>query len=286
MRVLGDERFELGEGARWVDGRLVFVDLLAGRLLEARGDAPPVEVLRMPMPLGAVAPVPGKEGWVAAAGTGLWSLAPTTEPRPLVDLGVDPVTTRVNDAVADPAGRMWIGTMTYAATPGTGRLHRWHPSTGHAVVLDGLTIPNGPAFDATGTVLYLADSALGHIDRLTVDASGDVADRRPFARIDPADGSPDGMTVDVAGNLWVALWGGSAVRRYRPDGTLDVHLPVGARQPTSVCLGGPDLRTLFITTAGYGLREPGGADGALLVATVDVAGRPACPGAVGSALSP
>jgi sugar lactone lactonase YvrE len=83
------------------------------------------------------------------------------------------------------------------------------------------------------------------------------------------------MTVDVAGNLWVALWGGHAVRRYRPNATLDREIRLGAAQPTSVCLGGPGLRRLFVTTAAYGLQTPGPVDGALLAVDVDVAGLPA-----------
>ena len=83
------------------------------------------------------------------------------------------------------------------------------------------------------------------------------------------------MTVDAAGHLWVAFWGGHAVRRYRPDGTLDREIRLGAAQPTSVCLGGPDLRRLFITTAAYGLATPGPLDGALLAVDVDIAGLPA-----------
>ncbi|MFD0597309.1 SMP-30/gluconolactonase/LRE family protein [Catellatospora coxensis] len=272
-----DDRLELGEGARWVDGRLVLVDLLAGRLLETGGDAPgPLrELYRLDLPLGAVAPVAGQPGrWLAAAGTGL-ALLDGGQVLPVVDLeSTNPFPARVNDAVADPHGRFWAGTMTYDAVPGAGTLFR-HDGTTQAAVT-GLTITNGPAFDATGTVMYLADTPLGQVDRFSVDpATGELSEQKPFLRLTPADGFPDGMTVDVAGNLWVALWGGHAVRRYRPDGTLDREIRLGAAQPTSVCLGGPGMRRLFMTTASYGLAEPGIPDGALLAVDVDVAGLPA-----------
>ncbi|GAB4052678.1 SMP-30/gluconolactonase/LRE family protein [Catellatospora paridis] len=272
-----EDRLELGEGARWVDGRLVLVDLLAGRLLETGGDAPgPLrELYRLDRPLGAVAPVAGRPGrWLAAAGTGL-ALLDDGQVRPLLDLeSGNPVPARMNDAVADPHGRFWAGSMTYDATPGAGTLFRHDHTTQPAVT--GLTITNGPAFDATGTVMYLADTPLGHVDRFTVDpATGELSEQTPFLRLPAADGFPDGMTVDAAGNLWVALWGGHAVRRYRPDGSLDRQIRLGAAQPTSVCLGGPDMRRLFITTANYGLTEPGPVDGALLAVDVDIAGLPA-----------
>ncbi|MEU1587336.1 SMP-30/gluconolactonase/LRE family protein [Micromonospora sp. NPDC005710] len=278
--VWSTDRLELGEGLRWVDDRLVLVDLLAGRLLETDGDAPnPLrELRRLDVPLGAVAPVVGRPGeWLAAAGTGVTVLPATGEPRTVAELVADaPEPTRMNDAVADPHGRFWAGSMTYAMVPGGGTLFRLTPGAEPVPAVTGLTIPNGPAFDAAGTTMYLADTPRGEIDRFTVDpATGDLHGREPFVRLSPADGGPDGMTLDVAGHLWIALWGGSAVRRYRPDGTLDREIRLPAQQPAGICLGGPDLRRLFIGTARVGLDTPGPADGALLAVDVEVPGLPA-----------
>ncbi|GAA2615005.1 SMP-30/gluconolactonase/LRE family protein [Dactylosporangium fulvum] len=275
-----DDRLELGEGARWVDDRLVLVDLLAGRLLETTGDAPgPLrEVFRLDVPLGAVAPVNGSPGhWLAAAGTGVELLDPAGRRAPVADLpagsGAGRSAVRVNDAVADPHGRFWAGTMTYAGVPGAGTLFRLSPGAAPVAVVTGLTIPNGPAFDAAGTTMYLADTPRGEVDRFAVDpGTGELSGREPFLRLGPGEGVPDGMTVDAAGHLWVALWGGSAVRRYRPDGTLDREVRVPAGQPTSVCLGGSGLRRLFVTSASYGLEPAGPFDGALFAADVDVEG--------------
>ncbi|MFF5051642.1 SMP-30/gluconolactonase/LRE family protein [Micromonospora sp. NPDC000663] len=278
--VWSTDRLELGEGLRWVDDRLVLVDLLAGRLLETGGDAPGTlrELRRLDVPLGAVAPVADRPGeWLAAAGTGVTVLPAAGDPRPVADLvGDAPEPTRMNDAVADRHGHFWAGSMTYAAVPGGGTLYRLTPGAEPVPAVTGLTIPNGPAFDAPGTTMYLADTPRGEIDRFTVDpATGTLHGREPFVRLSPGDGGPDGMTVDAAGHLWVALWGGSAVRRYRPDGTLDREIRLPATQPAGICLGGPDLRRLFIGTARVGLDAPGEADGALLAVDVEVPGLPA-----------
>ncbi|MEU5904074.1 SMP-30/gluconolactonase/LRE family protein [Micromonospora sp. NPDC047467] len=277
--VWSTDRLELGEGLRWVDNRLVLVDLLAGRLLETDGGAPaPLrELRRLDVPLGAIAPVADRPGeWLAAAGTGVTLLPTTGDPRPVADLvGDASEPTRMNDAVADPHGRFWAGSMTYAGLPGRGTLYRLAPGATPVPAVTGMTIPNGPAFDTTGTTMYLADSPRGEVDRFTVDpATGDLHGREPFLRLDDSDGSPDGMTVDAAGHLWVALWGGSAVRRYRPDGTLDRQIRLPARQPAGICLGGPDLRRLFIGTARLGLAEASAVDGALLAIDVEVPGLP------------
>ncbi|WP_410810086.1 SMP-30/gluconolactonase/LRE family protein [Micromonospora sp. 067-2] len=273
------DRLELGEGLRWVDGRLILVDLLAGRLLETDGDRPgPLrELRRLTVPLGAVAPVAGSPGdWLAAAGTGVALLPAAGELRPVADLlAADPEPARMNDAVADPHGRFWAGSMTYAGVPGGGSLYRLTPGAAPVRAVTGLTVPNGPAFDAAGTTMYLADSPRGEVDRFTVDpGTGKLNGREPFLRLAADDGGPDGMTVDAAGHLWVALWGGSAVRRYRPDGTLDREIRLPAGQPAGICLGGPDLRRLFIGTARVGLSTAGAQDGALLAVDVPVPGLP------------
>jgi len=84
---------------------------------------------------------------------------------------------------------------------------------------------------------------------------------------------PDGLTVDSEGSVWVALWGGSEVRRYAPDGRLALTVDVPAANVTSCAFGGPDLRTLYITTAA----GPGRSGGALFACQVAVPGLPANP---------
>ncbi|MEW9527087.1 SMP-30/gluconolactonase/LRE family protein [Microbispora sp. NPDC049125] len=265
---------ELGEGARWVDGRLIFVDILAGRLFAASTDRPgPAEELTQAgVTLGAVAPVAGSPGtWLAAAGQGFALLDQTTGvldwiARPL------PATSRMNDGVCDPAGRFWAGSMAYDVTPGAGTLYRVGADLTVTAVRTGLTIPNGPAFTADGRVMYLADTAEGRIDRHAVDpATGDLGEPSVFVTLEH--GSPDGMTMDDEGYLWVAVWGASAVHRYAPDGRLDRVVPVPTPQPTSVCLAGGRL---FVTTAAYGLSPAEGA-GAVYAVEGVAEGRPAVP---------
>ena len=256
-------RFDLGEGARYVDGRVVLVDILTGRLLELR-DGGVAGLAALDCPLGAVAPVDG--GWIAAAGHGIAVLTDDGV-RWLAQFGSTDVM-RMNDGVADPAGRFWAGSMAYDNTPGAGVLHRVDTDGSVAVAVDGLTIPNGPAFTADGATMYLADSAVGVIHRFTVDASGTVGSRELFARVE---GTPDGMTVDDEGFVWSAIWGAGRIHRYDPDGALERVLEVPAVQPTSVCLTGSEL---IVTTAATGLASAGPSDGAVLRAPCAI-GAPA-----------
>ncbi|WP_306191816.1 SMP-30/gluconolactonase/LRE family protein [Streptomyces sp. MK5] len=281
------DRLELGEGPRLLsDGSVVLVDILTGRLLRLPGDETGslVELARLAQPLGAVAPLgavgPGSRGWAAATGM---AFAVLDEGGRIVrTIAVAPQAggpQRMNDAVCDPAGRMWAGTMAYDATPGAGALHRWNTDGSVTCVLNGLTIPNGPVFSPDGRTLYLADSAAGTVEAFSVDPdTAGLSDRRPVFRVAPEDGSPDGMTVDSDGCIWSAIWGGSQIRRYSPQGQLLQTVDVPALQPTAVCLTG---RHLVVTTASYGLADPGPWDGAVLRASC-TATAPVTPSAAAS----
>jgi sugar lactone lactonase YvrE len=283
VRMLAPDLLELGEGSRWVGDRVVLVDIPAGRLLSAPATGVPAgpltELAKVAEPLAAVAPVAGAPGtWLAATGTGFALLGPHGV-RPLT--APEPVTTkpwRMNDAVADPSGRFWAGSMACDQSPGNGALYRLDPDGSVRTMLRGLTISNGPAFTADGRTMYLSDTPLGHVDRFDVDpGTGELSGRRPFLRIAESDGAPDGLTVDAQGHLWVALFGGGAVRRYRPDGELDRTVSLPARQPTSVCLTGS---ALVVTSGRGGLEQPGPQDGAVLAMDVGVEGVPALPARV------
>ncbi|MGH8877153.1 MAG: SMP-30/gluconolactonase/LRE family protein, partial [Stackebrandtia sp.] len=273
-RRWSDYRSELGEGARWVDGQLIHVDILSGRLLRLSGDQPgdPEVLADGSLPLGAVAPIAGRPGsWIAAVGHGVARLE-NDGLEWIAEFG-DTDTMRVNDAVCDPSGRFWLGTMAYANTPGAGCLYRVDADGSVSKVLSGLTIPNGPAFSPDGTRMYLASSSEARVDVYPVDVgSGELGPPETFVQLEP-ELSPDGMTVDGDGHLWTAIWDGAAVHRYRPDGTLDRVLSLPTPRPTSCCFGGPGLRRLFVTTASLDLDDD--AAGAVYAFDLDITGRPA-----------
>jgi len=282
MHALADEALELGEGARWVEDRLVLVDILAGRLLEHPGKpgASFRTLATLDVPLGAVAPVADRPGhWIAAAGTGValldqdGSLTWLDRPESRADGA-----TRMNDGTADPAGRFWAGSMAYDGATPLGCLYRTDLDGSVHRVWDGIAVVNGPAFTADARVMYLADTARGAVLRFPVSPTGDLGEPQEHWRPDPGDGAPDGMTVAHDGTLFVAMWGGNAVCGIAPDGTTVARIRVPARQPTSVCLAGGRL---LVTSALTGLSTPGPADGCLLdvdLAThgVSATASPAC----------
>ncbi len=164
--------------------------------------------------------------------------------------------TRLNDAVIDPWGGVVCGTFNERGTKPLGGLYRLAPGGGVRRLLDKVAVANGLAFSPDGRVLYCADTAEGSIRRFRVREHVHLDETTPLAPPDVAPGRPDGAAVDSEGGYWNArVWGGCVVR-LDPDGrvTHTVNLPV--RAPTCVAFGGPDRRTLCITSLRKRHTEP------------------------------
>jgi sugar lactone lactonase YvrE len=160
---------------------------------------------------------------------------------------------RANDIKTDGRGRAWVGTMAYDKRPRNAALYRIDGAE-MTRVAEGLTICNGPAFDEQAGRLYLADTALFVVDVFDLDpATGTLTGRRRFLDFSAAQLWPDGMTVDGAGMLWVALGRAGAVHRYRADGTLDGVVELPTTNATSVAFGGINGGDLYITTSWFDL---------------------------------
>jgi D-xylonolactonase len=152
---------------------------------------------------------------------------------------------RFNDVIADPEGRVFAGTMG-----GNGRLLRFDRDGRVTEICDGLGIANGMGFTPDLRGMYFTDSVPRQIYYFDYDrATGNLSNRRVFAEIPREVGCPDGMTVDVEGFVWTAIWYGGRVRRYAPDGRLDREIFFPATQTSSVTFGGAGLDEIYVTSA-------------------------------------
>ncbi|WP_336216139.1 SMP-30/gluconolactonase/LRE family protein [Nonomuraea sp. LPB2021202275-12-8] len=271
---------EHGEGpvwcARW--GGLRWVDMLAGDLLAL--DSGGAVRRRHVGVLAAVVRPRVTGGFLVAAERELLLADDDDLDAPLRSLGQawSDETVRMNDGGCDPDGRFYIGSMAYDQSPGKGALYVSGPDGVLDVVLPGVGISNGLDFSPGGELAYYADTSTGRVDVLDYDREGGLTGRRPFVAVDPDQGAPDGLTVDAEGGVWVALWEGSAVHRYTPEGKLDEIVPLPVRKVTAVTFGGEGLDRLFITTSALGAdrtREPDA--GAVFAADPGVRGRPVLP---------
>jgi sugar lactone lactonase YvrE len=180
----------------------------------------------------------------------------------------------------DPAGRLWFGTMDNGERAKSGAFYRFERGSVAPTGLEGIAITNGPALSPDGRILYFVDTREGTIDSAEVGEDGSLGPSRRFARIDPADGYPDGPTVDSEGCVWIGLYAGWEARRYSPDGALVDRVRFPVANITKIAFGGEDLRTVYATTARQLLspeeigRQPQAGD--LFEFRVDVPGLP-CP---------
>ena len=260
VECLWQARTELGEGPVWVPdlGVLLFVDILGARLLQYR----PADGSRREWPLDEACcwliERGDGDGFIAGLRTRIVHLRlDGLGPRVVEELGRPEAHlpgNRFNDAKADSAGRIWLGSMHDGESDASGALYRLD-ETGISAVDRPYVIANGPACSPDGRTLYHTDTALRTIYAFDCSAQGVLSGKRVHIRFGERDGFPDGMTCDVEGGLWIAHFGGSCLSRFYPDGRFDRRVPIPASQVTSCTFGGVGLDELYVTTAARGRGE-------------------------------
>ncbi len=242
----------LGEGAIWNHRQQVlhFVDIGEGLVYTydpLGGHCGQVPAYSR---VGTVVPVEGG-GLLLATQAGIATLDPGTGvfgwlANPLRDPAV-----RFNDGKCDPSGRFWIGSMAMDGRREAGALYRMDADGTVTQMLDRVSISNGLAWSADRTRFYYIDTPTSCVQVFDYDdTGGDISNRRVAFRIPEEDGSPDGMSIDSEGRLWIAMWAGGSVNCYDPEnGALLHRVIVPAPHASSCAFGGPDLDTLYITTA-------------------------------------
>jgi sugar lactone lactonase YvrE len=164
--------------------------------------------------------------------------------------------TRLNDGKVGPDGAFWVGSMDDRARPvkePLGTLDRVTADGKAEAKVKGLMISNGLAFSPDGQTMFHSDSRAGWLERWDFDAaSGKISNRKRIADLDDTAGRPDGGATDAEGNYWSAGISAQRLNRFAPDGRLIESYPVPVGAPTMPCFGGPDLRTLFVTSLRVG----------------------------------
>jgi sugar lactone lactonase YvrE len=262
-----DCRCVLGEGIVWCErlGALLWTDIEGARLWMHRHDSATTRNWKLPDRLGSFALCDSGELLLGlakrlavadlAAATALSnpsgeSAAAQLPVAALVD--VEPgLPTRINDGRADRAGNFVFGTMSEDHKARIGSFYQYSSRHGlRRLDLEHVSIANSICFSRDGATMYFCDSPRRRVMQCDYDGeSARVANVREFANLAAHPGFPDGSCVDADGHLWNAEWGAAMVRRYTPEGKVDRQLAVPVKNPSCVAFGGPDLDTLFITSA-------------------------------------
>ena len=281
-RLLIDSQCALGEGPIWHAGRqqLFFFDINEQTLFAVTAAGEIVDSWLFNETVAAAAIV-DDHTLVLATDTGLKQFDLTTGGMNRInEIEADNPATRTNDSRVHPSGAFWIGTMT-KSEPESAIGSVYHYRAGTLTTLkSGISIPNATCFSPDGRIAYWTDTPTRKIMQVATDPDTGlpVGEWTLFADVTDGRGYPDGAVVDSEGYLWNAKWGGSCVVRHAPDGSIDRIVEVPVSQVTCPAFGGPDLKTLFITTANKNLSDEQRAAekvaGGLFAIEVDVAGQP------------
>lgn len=242
----------LGEGPRWINGTLWWIDIEGGELWSGTNADDIRCSIKLPYQIGSYASTSDGR-FILATRNGFELYEPRSGQITNI---VDPQPTRMtrfNDGRVDPAGRFWAGTMAidpaHYSEP-LGVLYCLDGSGKAFEKLAGLTISNGIDWSNDARTMYLNDTMRGMTLAFDFDcATGEMTNKRHFAVFDLQKGVPDGLVVDADDHVWIAVIGSGEVMRFRPDGSLDAVVDVGTSWPTAMAFGGQDFSTLFVTTS-------------------------------------
>ena len=241
---------EVGEGPIFLGNSLLWVDIPVGKIHKTNLENLHTETITLDTQVGAVAPFEGDEKIAVACKEGFAILA--NNKLEIRDPYLSNPDYRMNDAKCDALGRFWGGSCQLDFESGKGKLHRWEGGEHNKIMVESLSLPNGIGWNNENTLMYLADSMAKKVYVSDFDLADDFVPKfRELISIDL--GVPDGLSVDVEGCIWLALWGGSQIIRISPQGKiLEEHLfPVS--QPSSCAFGSDG--TLFVTSARAGISK-------------------------------
>lgn len=253
VELVIDSKSELGEGAIWNTrtGELLWINI-TGKILNFYN---PKTENNKEMFTGqiigtVVATETGKV--LVALQNGIYNFNPDTGTKKLI---IDPEenlpNNRFNDGKCDPAGRFWVGTMSTQNEKKAGALYRLDADSSIHKMIEDVSISNGIVWSLDKTKMYYIDTPTQKVVVYDYNnESGNISNVKVAIEISNDLGSPDGMTIDEEGNLWIALWGGSAVGCWNPEsGELLRTIEIPAKNVTSCAFGDDDLGTLYITSA-------------------------------------
>ena len=274
-----DSRCELGEGPFWhpLLGRLFWFDILNQTLMSATPDGQLVDRITFKDTVSAAAVVDANTLVVAQSGA-LVRYEFDTDSHTVIDgIEADVPGNRTNDSRMDRSGGFWIGTMNRrGGAPKTGAVYQWKQGK-LTPILQNVGIPNSICFSPDGTRAYFTDAGRV-IQTVSLDPATGLPNGEWTTFFDgEAPGGADGSVVDSEGFVWNARWGGGCVVRFSPDGKIDRIIEVpGVTRVSCPAFGGPDMKTLYLTTAREGI-TPTDAEaqpyaGSVFAAQVDVAG--------------
>ncbi len=249
----------LGEGPVWnaALSQLIWVDIVKGEIHELSVKTGSMRTIPVNQMIGSLA-ICKNGNYIAALKKGL---AFVDRENGEVKMIEDPLNLneeiRFNDGKCDPAGRFWAGTMSMTDTKEIGEVYMFDKDLHPKLKISKTTISNGMAWSRENDRFYFIDTPTMTVTAYDYNNSnGDISNPKIVIRVAMEDGSPDGMTIDNEGMLWIAHWDGWQVTRWNPfTGEKLLQIPMPVARPTCCTFGGDDLTDLYISSSKEGLSD-------------------------------
>jgi sugar lactone lactonase YvrE len=256
--LAGVDNATLGEGPIWDSrtGRLFWVDIVEGVINVLTPATSRRHRIEVGEHVGCIALTAQPDTIVGALRSGWYWIDIETGAKQLIGTSPAGAGCRFNDGAVDSAGRLWVGTLEDSETNPVGELYVLAPDLSYRPMDRGFLCSNGITWSTDRRWLFFVDSRRNAIYRYRFDGeAGRIEDRHLFVDTRAFPGVPDGIEMDSEDTLWCAFWDGAQVVGFDGNGEARETIAVPAIRPTSVTYGGPDLTTMFITTAAFGLSE-------------------------------
>ncbi len=275
IEPIGTHRSQWGEGPIWCRNSLYYVDIEGHRVIRFHPETGEETQWDVGERVGTV--VPRESGGLVIAGDRGFHLLDESDGRltPIHDPEPGMTDNRFNDGKCSPDGRFFAGTISLVKKTGDARLYRLDPDLSVHEVFGPVTNSNGIAWNAAGDTCYYIDTPRREV--LAFDyANGDLSNLRTVVSTAAVEASPDGMTIDAEGNLWIAFCHGACVVCYNPatgEEVRRVELP--CLETTACAFGGPELADLYVTTGIHKTEVEEHAGRLLVIRDLGVKGVPA-----------
>jgi len=259
IEVVFHHSCELGEGPVWdaESNSILWLDILNGQIHEFSSYSNAFRSLDVRQMIGCIG-ITSDGNLIAGLKNGIGLINRTTAQVEMIAQPEQHMPgNRFNDGKCDPAGRFWAGTMAISEEPGAGNLYVVNHNRSIQKMKTGVSISNGLAWSSDGQTMYYIDSPTHKVFAFDFDLNnGNISNERIIIQIPETDGSPDGMTIDTEGMLWIAHWGGWQVSRWDPQsGKKIMQIAMPVEKVTSCSFGGSHLNDLYITSARVGLLD-------------------------------
>jgi sugar lactone lactonase YvrE len=256
IRTISEAVSDLAEGPIWnpVTNKITWVDIGRQRVHKSDFDTGQSDTFSFATPICAIAES-SDGGYIAATGDGFAKIGVNGEFSPAHTFLDE--TMRFNDGKVDAAGRFWAGSMALDLTPNSGSLFLLDIDGSYRKVLGNLTLSNGLAWSPDNQFFYHIDSIPGVMKRFDFNLeTGALSNESTFLTFEPSQGTPDGMSITHDGYLVVALWDGSRLEVFSPEGRKIEEIQLPVKRPTSCTFAGEDGTTLVVTSAAQDIDDP------------------------------